>query len=120
VFQQAYSNFKKEDLKSYFLKNLKENEIEYFINGQGSTLPHILSLSLPNTNAGVLVRENEDALCLAQGSACSSKEIEASHVLTALGLSREQAEYTFRISFTHEITCKDIDFLVQAIKKAAI
>lgn len=120
VFQQAYSNFKKEDLKSYFLKNLKENEIEYFINGQGSTLPHILSLSLPNTNVGVLVRENEDALCLAQGSACSSKEIEASHVLTALGLSREQAEYTFRISFTHEITCKDIDFLVQAIKKAAI
>ncbi|KAF7762842.1 hypothetical protein PUND_b0133 [Pseudoalteromonas undina] len=120
VFQEAYSYFKNEDPKSYFLKKLNENKIEHTVNGNGSTLPHILSLSLQKANVSLLVRDNENSLCLAQGSACSSKEIEASHVLTALGLSREQAEHTFRISFTHEITCKDIDFLVQAIKKAAI
>ena len=119
VFPQAYSNFENDALKSYFLKKLQENEIEYLINGQGNILPHILSLSLPKTNVGVLVRDNENSVCLAQGSACSSKEIEASHVLTALGLTREQAEHTFRISFTHEITTANIDFLITAIKKAA-
>ena len=119
LFPQVYNYFISEDPKSYFFKKLQENEIEHSINGYGSTLPHILSLSLPNTNVTLLVRDNESYLCLAQGSACSSKEIEASHVLTSLGLSREHAEHTFRISFTHEVTKQDIDFLVTAIKKAA-
>lgn len=119
-FPQSYKDFTNNKIRSYLLEQLVQADISFSINGNKEALPHIVSLTLPKTNIGVLVRDNEDTFCLAQGSACSSKEIEASHVLTALGLSREEAEYTFRISFTNQITTKEIDQLVSAIKKAAI
>lgn len=119
-FPEQYNMFSQKNIRTYLIDQLKKENINFTVNGNETSLPHIVSLSLPKTNSSVLVRDNEQTLCLAQGSACSSREIEASHVLTAIGLSREQAESTFRISFTNTITTSDIDFLVMAIKKAAI
>ena len=119
-FPEQYNMFSQKNIRTYLIEQLKKENINFTVNGNETSLPHIVSLSLPKTNSSVLVRDNEQTLCLAQGSACSSREIEASHVLTAIGLSREQAESTFRISFTNTITTSDIDFLVMAIKKAAI
>lgn len=119
-FPQSYKKLAKRQIRNYLLEQLVQAGISFTVNGNEEALPHIVSLTLPKTNIGVLVRDNEDSFCLAQGSACSSREIEASHVLTALGLSREEAEHTFRISFTNQITTKGIDQLVNAIKKAAI
>ena len=56
---------------------------------------------------------------LAQGSACSSKEIEASHVLVALGVSRDAADKTLRISFPLDISFEQLDDLVEAIRHAS-
>lgn len=119
-FPEQYNVFSQKNIRAYLFEQLKKENINFTVNGNDTCLSHIISLSLPKTNTSRLVRDNEQTLCLAQGSACSSKEIEASHVLTAIGLSREQAESTFRISFTNTITTSDIDFLVTAIKKAAI
>ncbi|MFY8349114.1 cysteine desulfurase family protein [Pseudoalteromonas sp. SSM20] len=118
-FEKYYQAFKEKNIKQYLLQQLEEQNIHYQINGHLDSLPHCLSLSLLEVNTGLLIRENESLMCLAQGSACSSKEIEASHVLTALGLTREEAENTFRISFSYDISIKDIDLLIDAIKKAA-
>lgn len=120
TFPHSYLSFVDKGIRNYLLTQLIIAEIPFSINGNEKALPHMVSLTLPKTNVGILVRDNEKLFCLAQGSACSSKEIEASHVLTALGLSREEAEFTFRISFTNEITTADINLLVSAIKKAAI
>lgn len=120
TFPHSYLSFVDKGIRNYLLTQLTIAEIPFSINGNEKALPHMVSLTLPKTNVGILVRDNEELFCLAQGSACSSKEIEASHVLTALGLSREEAEFTFRISFTNEITTADINLLVSAIKKAAI
>ena len=120
AFDEVFKTFDHFTARGYLIERLADLNIDYAVNGDDVVLPHIISLSLPKTNVSVLIRENEHQLCLAQGSACSSKEIEASHVLSALGLSREQAEHTFRISFTHEITHQNIDTLVEAIKKAAV
>lgn len=120
LFSDYYLAFTQKNLRHYFLEQLNRHGVAYTVNGNEDALPHVLSLSLPNTNISVLVRDNEHQLCLAQGSACSSKEIEASHVLTALGLNRDEASYTFRISFTLEITHKDIDDVVAAIVKATL
>jgi cysteine desulfurase len=56
-----------------------------------------------------------EELCLAQGSACSSKEIEPSHVLTAIGLNREAADQTFRISFPLDVKTSRINILIKEI-----
>ncbi|QBL10520.1 cysteine desulfurase [Rheinheimera sp. D18] len=119
AFPRHYQTLSKSNIRSYLLEQLKASKINFKVNGNRDVLPHIISLTLPDTNASLLIRDNEQRLCLAQGSACSSKDIEASHVLTALGLTREQAEQTFRISFTNDITYENINYLVSAIKKAA-
>jgi cysteine desulfurase len=118
VFSNYYERFKSRHIKSYFVGQLKLNGIEYQINGSDLALESCISLTLPKINTDVFVRDNESKLCLAQGSACSSKEIEPSHVLTALGLNRTLADHTFRISFPLDISIDDLDFLIAGISKA--
>jgi cysteine desulfurase len=115
-FDKHYSTFKDKAIKKYFLSKLEQEKIKFCENGQG-TLSHCISITLPETDTETLVRDNETILSLAQGSACSSKEIEPSHVLTALGLTRELADKTFRISFPLEISHEAINILVKEIVK---
>ncbi|NRA84895.1 MAG: cysteine desulfurase [Gammaproteobacteria bacterium] len=118
TFPAHYDNFKKIMAKQHLITMLDQNSIPYQINGGTDVLAHCISLTLPSTDVSLLIRDNENEFCLAQGSACSSKEIEASHVLTALGLTRELADCTLRISFPLDIELLQINKLVQAIKKA--
>lgn len=120
VFPSYYDKFKSKEAKSYLIERLTQLSIPFSINGGGKLVPSCLSLTLPNTNTALLIRDNERDFSLAQGSACSSKEIEASHVLTALGLSRELADKTFRISFPLDIQLEQLDLIISAIKKATI
>ena len=115
-FPIYYEAFKGNAIRESFLDLLNESNIDYQINGSSISLPSCVSVTLPSTNVSLLVRENEKTFCLAQGSACSSKEIEASHVLNAIGLSREQADKTLRISFSLDVSKEDIVLLVKAIK----
>ena len=117
IFPDYYERFKLLQARKYLLEQLNINEIKYQVNGSELALESCMSLTLPNTNTDVLVRANENELCLAQGSACSSKEIEPSHVLTALGLDRELADHTFRISFSLDISINDLDFFIAEISK---
>ncbi len=63
----------------------------------------------------MFLRETSENFAIAQGSACSSKEIEASHVLSAIGLSRQEAENTLRLSFDHTTEASSIKTLVKTI-----
>lgn len=112
-FPNAYKSLKAQGLKNLLLEKLQKERIDHIVNGDG--LPSILSLTLPNTDVQALLRNSADKFALATGSACSSKEIEASHVLTALGLSRANAEKTLRLSFFGGLGAKEINSLVNKI-----
>jgi cysteine desulfurase len=114
-FPNHYAAFKLTNAKGYLLEKLSTHSVPYKVNGGKYSLPSCISLTLPKTNVARLIRESEDSLCLAQGSACSSKEIEASHVLTAMGLTRNLADKTLRISFPLDISIEQLDSLVAAI-----
>ncbi|MCC4832823.1 cysteine desulfurase [Shewanella sp. 10N.7] len=116
-FGKHYDNFKIIDARNYLLESLKRSDIQFVVNGLDS-LPSCVSITFPQTNTNLLLRATETKLCLAQGSACSSKSIEPSHVLTAIGLTRELADKTLRISFTLNVSNNEIEEFVQAIKKA--
>ena len=67
-------------------------------------LPNNSSLTFPGIDAEALII-NMPELALSTGSACTSGALEPSHVLTAIGLSREDAYSTVRIGlsrFTNE------------------
>jgi cysteine desulfurase len=54
-------------------------------------------------------------LAVSTGAACSSGAIEPSHVLTAMGLSRERAKSSIRFSLGKQNTAEDVDFALSVI-----
>jgi len=54
---------------------------------------------------------------VSSGAACSSGAVKPSHVLTAIGLSTDQAKSSIRFSLGHETTDKDVDALLEAISQ---
>lgn len=63
----------------------------------------------------MLIRLNAEGIGVSLGSACNSKSIEPSHVLTAMGLSREQIEGSLRVSMGYPTTESDIDRFLAVI-----
>jgi len=60
-------------------------------------LPGTTSITLPGMPADLLVA-NLPRVCLGSGSACTSRAVSPSHVLIAMGRSREEAQCTIRLS----------------------
>jgi cysteine desulfurase len=53
-------------------------------------------------------------ICASGGSACSTGAVEPSHVLIAMGVSRELALGTVRFSLGHETSAGDIERVASA------
>ncbi|HLG99896.1 MAG TPA: cysteine desulfurase family protein [Bryobacteraceae bacterium] len=56
---------------------------------------------------------------VSSGAACSSGAVEPSHVLLAIGLSREQARASLRFSLGRSNTEQQVDALIEAIAESA-
>ncbi|MDF2911435.1 MAG: cysteine desulfurase [Sporolactobacillus laevolacticus] len=78
--------------------------------------PHIVNVSLRGIKSEVLVHALEkDEIYVSTKSACSSKENGASGILTAMGISPEEAEQAIRISMAYETTEEDIDIFLATL-----
>jgi len=85
------------------------------INGSHEA-PHILSLSVPGVPTQNSINILQDAgICVSAGSACAKGH--RSHVLTAMNLSPEVMDSSFRVSLSRDTTQDDLDTLVQVIEK---
>ena len=65
----------------------------------------------------LLFKLDEVGICASSGSACNTGSQEPSHVLTAIGLTQEEAGGAVRTTFGEDNTFDDMDFLVKNIKK---
>ena len=76
--------------------------LEPTVHGDPSrTVPHTLNVSLPRLDAEAVIVATKDLIAISNGSACTSQSYEPSHVLTAMGLPREQIDGAIRISWSH-------------------
>ena len=76
--------------------------------------PHILSLSIPGVptqNTINILQDHE--ICVSAGSACAKGH--RSHTLTAMNLSPQVLDSSFRVSLSRETTEEDLDALVAGI-----
>ncbi len=64
----------------------------------------------------ILLLLNQFGISVSTGSACSSKSLEPSHVLTALGVPVEMIHGTVRFTVGDFTTKEDIDYVVDALK----
>ena len=71
--------------------------------------PHILNVSIPGADSEALLMHLDLAgVAVSSGSACSTGSVEPSHVLTAMGVSREMALGAIRFSLGHETSEADV------------
>lgn len=71
------------------------------INGQWPAFSKVLNIRVDGIDADTFVVAMDAAgVCLSAGSACRSLELEPSHVLTAMGLSPDEARSSVRVSFS--------------------
>jgi cysteine desulfurase len=91
--------------------------------GNTAHLPGAVSLRFPAIRALDLIEACSQDLCVSTGSACTSAEVAPSHVLTAMGLSADQAARTLRLGIGRFTSAADIDqaadFLANAYDRLA-
>ena len=56
-----------------------------------------------------------EGICVSGGSACSSGSPEPSHVLLAMGVSREHARSTLRVSLSHLTGNEEIELFLDRL-----
>ncbi len=91
------------------------------LNGhQKHILPNNINLCLPSLDGETAVMMlDEWGVQAATGSACGASKDGPSHVLTALGLSVDEAERSLRITFGRSTTQDQVDYLITLLRKLA-
>lgn len=105
------------DLRARLIDGLADRVPGVTINGPSHQVaPHVVSASFPGTDGEMmLIRLNAESIAVSLGSACNSKSIEPSHVLTAMGLPHEQIEGSLRISMGYPTTPDEINRFLEII-----
>ena len=81
-------------------------------------LPNTTNLTFSGIEAeSALLLFDKEGLCCSAGSACSSGSINPSHVLTAMGISRDEARASLRFSLGRTTTGADIDRALEIIPR---
>ena len=106
---------KTKNLRDIFLKKIKRNIKNIIINGDLiNRLPANLNISIPGIKSDKLIN-NLRKTVISSGSACTSNSIEASYVLSGMGLSKDIVNSSIRIGIGRFNTQKDIDYAVKEI-----
>ena len=88
------------------------------INGPdpAAAAPHIVNLGFPGVRGEVMLHALEACGVYAStGSACSSKKLKVSSVLTAMGVSPTEAEWALRFSLSPKTTFEEIDYAAEKL-----
>lgn len=83
-----------------------------FVNGGSNRLPHVSNILFPGIDSEQLLLTVSKHLALSRGSACSGIVQQPSHVLMAMGLTREDARNSIRISLGRFTKEEDVNFAV--------
>jgi cysteine desulfurase len=63
----------------------------------------------------LLLSLDEEGIAASTGSACSSKKLQASHVLLAIGLDEVEAHGSLRLTLGKDTTRDDIDYVIEVL-----
>ena len=105
ALEKAYAEREKRDgeikkMRDIFEKRLNEKEVRVMVLSREERLPSHSCLTFEGVDGHLLAaRLDERGVYASVGSACSSGSAVTSHVLLAMGLSKEQARAMVRFSF---------------------
>jgi cysteine desulfurase len=107
-------------LRDAFESGLRARGVDFEVNGAPDCrLPNTSNILFRGVSAEALVIALDmKGIAVSTGSACSSGSVEPSHVLLAMGLSRDEARSSVRFSFGRYNTPEDVKILVEAVSSA--
>ncbi len=107
------------ELRDTLQKELSSSNIQ--INCAKSTrLPNHLSVTLIKASKTDLVSEMDElGIAISSGSACSSKSLTDSHILSAIGLNSDEINKTLRITLGRQTTQEEIKEIARAVSTLA-
>jgi cysteine desulfurase len=112
-----------EDLKMAAARDYLETELlkteAAGLNAQGARrVPNTTNVYFDGVEGEALVIALDlQGLAVSTGAACSSGAIEPSHVLTAMGLSRDRARASIRFSLGKQTPTEDVDFALGLVRE---
>ena len=104
-------------LRNYYTDQIMKKIDNIKINGHKTKrLSGNINMSFEGVNGeDLLLYLDEKGICASAGSACSSGNDNPSHVLMAIGLNKEVAKSSLRITFGEENTKEDVDYLIECL-----
>jgi len=106
------------DLRDYLIENLLKID-DTILNGDiDKRIPNNINITFLNIEGeAILLKLDNEGICASSGSACTSKSLDPSHVILALGRPYEAAHGSIRFSLTKNTTKEGIDHLINVMPK---
>ncbi len=104
-------------LRDQFIEGLQKNIPDAQLNGDPvNRLPNNINICFKGADSeSLLLRLDMEGVCASAGSACTSGALEPSHVLMALGVEKDLAQSSIRMTLGRENTSQDIEKLLKII-----
>lgn len=105
------------ELREYIISKIEEKIPNVKINGhREKRLPGNINISFNYIRGeDLLLNLDGKGICVSTGSACSSGTTSPSHVLLAIGLTKDMLDGAIRITIGEENTKEDADFLIDCL-----
>lgn len=103
-----HTSYLRNHLRNFIKNNI--DDIKFNTPENVETISNTLNVSFKGIDgAALLMYLNEYSICVSTGSACNTGSPKPSHVLTAMGLTPEEAFSSIRISFGMQNTIEEVE-----------
>ncbi len=108
-----------EELRDYFIENILKEIPDSKLNGsKEKRLCNNVNICFGNIEGEAISSFlSEKGIFASAGSACSSKSLDPSHVLLAMGFNKDESNSSIRFSLSKYTTKEDLDYVVKELKK---
>lgn len=108
---------KERKLRDYLISRIEAKIPGAVLNGHRTErLPNNVNFSFEGMEGeSMLIMLDMAGICASSGSACTSGSVDPSHVLLALGASRERARGSLRMTLSEENTEEEMDIVVEEL-----
>ncbi len=112
---------KERQLRDYLIRRIQEEIPHCRLNGHRERrLPGNVNFTFQGLQGEpLLLALDMKDICVSAGAACHAGSLEPSHVLTAMGLSPQEASGALRFTLSGENTREELDQVVECLKESA-
>lgn len=108
-------------LRDRLIDNILKMEYTYLTGHRTKRLPNNASFRFSFIEGeSIILQLNDLGITASTGSACSSKTLEPSHVLIAMGLRHEEAHGSLLLTLGRANTQEDVDHVIESVPKIVL